>query len=146
MKVTMTIALLLLAPAALVFGSSAESACCDPPAAVQASAPQAAPSFFCRRTALSSEQRQRQQEVGKVLRAKLLKVREVERGYEFDYPDELSVYQALTEYIPFERSCCPFFEFSMRLDPEHGGIHLALMGSEGVKDFIRQQFAWAFTR
>jgi len=99
--------------------------------------------FFCNRTALTPEQRQRQQELGKTLGSALLGVQELSDGYEFEFKRGPGNYQALAEFTPMEVACCPFFDVSIRLEREQGKLWWRLTGREGVKPFIRAEFtAW----
>jgi hypothetical protein len=97
--------------------------------------------FYCDRTALTPEQRKRQQELGKMLRSSVLGIQELPDGFEFEFPYDPANYQALTEFTPFERACCPFFDISIRLEREGGKIWWGLTGREGVKQFIRAEFS-----
>lgn len=97
--------------------------------------------FFCDRTALTPEQRKRQQELGKMLRSSVLGIQELSDGFEFEFPYNPSTYQALTEFTPFERACCPFFDISIRLEREGGKLWWRLTGRDGVKQFIRAEFS-----
>jgi len=97
--------------------------------------------FFCNRTALTVEQRQHQQELGKTLRAALLGVQELADGYEFEFVPDPANYQALAEFTPLEHACCPFFDVSIRLEREGGKLWWRLTGREGVKPFIRAEFS-----
>jgi hypothetical protein len=97
--------------------------------------------FFCNRTALTAEQRQRQQELGKTLRDALLGVQELADGYEFEFVRSTVNYQALAEFTPMEHACCPFFDISIRLEREHGKLWWRLTGRDGVKPFIRAEFS-----
>jgi hypothetical protein len=97
--------------------------------------------FFCNRTALTPEQRQRQQELGKTLGSALLGVQELADGYEFEFARAAGNYQALAEFTPMEVACCPFFDVSIRLEREHGKLWWRLTSREGVKPFIRAEFA-----
>src|SRR5579863_988527 len=47
---------------------------------------------------------------------------------------------ALAEWIAFERLCCPFLAFRLALQGD-GPVRLELGGAEGVKDFVRAEFA-----
>jgi hypothetical protein len=96
--------------------------------------------FFCNRTALTAEQRQHQQELGKTLRSALLGVQELADGYEFEFVPDRASYQALAEFTLLERACCPFFDVSIRLEREGGKLWWRLAGREGVKPFIRAEF------
>jgi hypothetical protein len=97
--------------------------------------------FYCDRTALTPEQRKRQQELGKILRSAVLGIQELPDGFEFEFPSDSSNYQALTEFTPLERACCPFFDISIRLEREGGKLWWSLTGREGVKQFIKAEFA-----
>jgi len=97
--------------------------------------------IYCDRTALTPEQRKRQQELGKILRSSVLGIQELPDGFEFEFPYDLANYQALTEFTPFERACCPFFDINIRLEREGGKIWWGLTGREGVKQFIRAEFS-----
>jgi hypothetical protein len=96
--------------------------------------------FACDMTALSNAQRLRHQELGDALRPALCALRELSDGYEFEFPFQPAIYDALTQLTPLEHACCPFFTITIRLAP---GNQLAwqLTGSEGVKQFIRMEFA-----
>jgi hypothetical protein len=96
--------------------------------------------FFCDRTALTAAQRQRQQELAKILRTSVLGIQELPDGFEFEFPSNPSNYQALTEFTPLERACCPFFDISIRLEREGGKLWWRLTGREGVKQFIQAEF------
>jgi hypothetical protein len=108
----------------------------NPSSATKAESP-----FFCNRTALTAEQRQRQQELSKTLRASLLGVQELADGYEFEFAPDRANFQALAEVTPLEHACCPFFDVSIRLEREHGKLWWRLTGREGVKPFIRAEFS-----
>jgi len=97
--------------------------------------------FFCDRTALTSEQRKRQQELGKILGSSVLGIQELPDGFEFEFPSDSSNYQALTEFTPLERACCPFFDISIRLEREGGKLWWRLTGRDGVKQFIHAEFS-----
>lgn len=97
--------------------------------------------FFCDRTALTSEQRKRKQELGKALGSSVLGIQELPDGFEFEFPYDPSNYQALTEFTPLERACCPFFDISIRLEREGGKLWWRLTGREGVKQFIHAEFS-----
>jgi hypothetical protein len=113
-------------------------------ASVQQSTPanaKAETPFYCDRTALTPEQRKRQQELGRILRSSVLGIQELPGGFEFEFPSDSANYQAITEFTPMERACCPFFDISIRLEREGGKLWWQLTGREGVKQFIRAEFA-----
>ena len=99
--------------------------------------------FACNRSALNSEERQRHTALGPKLRSLRKSVRELPDGYEFEFPSDQKTFQMVSEWVIKERSCCPFFEFGLRLEQEGGPLWVRLSGREGTKDFIQQELpAW----
>jgi hypothetical protein len=88
---------------------------------------------------LTAEQRKRHVEISLMMRASLRTVRELNNGFEFEFPSDASHYGALTEYIPMERACCPSYDIGLRLEREGGSLWLSLTGREGVKPHIRSE-------
>lgn len=96
--------------------------------------------FACDPMALSAQARKRRfDELGPKLRTFQKHVRELPDGYEFEFPVEAS--PIVWEWIEGERLCCPFFDIGARFEREHGGFWLRLTGREGVKAFVRSDFA-----
>jgi len=95
--------------------------------------------FACNMNALSREERPRHNELDGVLRTALRAVHELEHGYEFEFPLMPANYRALAELTPLEHACCPFFDIAIMLGQDDRLIW-RLTGSEGVKQFIRQEF------
>lgn len=91
----------------------------------------------CDRLALTAEQRHRHfEEVGPELRAKRKSVRALADGYEFEFPGDSDTFQLAAEWARVEHICCPFFEISLRLEPEGGALLVRVTGREGVKQFM----------
>jgi hypothetical protein len=94
--------------------------------------------FYCNRLALTPEVRKRHfEELGPRLRSLRKSVRELKNGYEFEFPGDTATYQLLTEWAIQERLCCPFFDISLRLEPEGGPLWMRLSGRQGTKEFIK---------
>lgn len=122
---------------------------CSAPSAALADSPEpssASSSFYRDRSGLTAEQRERKKEVGKILRSALIGIREIDQGFEFEYPADLETYREAADFVPLERACCPFFEFGIRLEPAGGRLRVSLTGPEGVKGFIREEFSALFER
>jgi hypothetical protein len=114
--------------------------CPQLPAAHKTSSPSATKGspFYCNRLALTPEVRKRHfEELGPKLRSLRKSVRELKNGYEFEFPGDTTTYQLLTEWAIQERLCCPFFDISLRLEPEDGPLWLRLSGRQGTKEFIK---------
>jgi len=136
--------LLIIAITATILGAYAASQIAAERQARQSAPPTTAQketAFFCDRTALTPEQRRRQQDLGKTLRTAVLGIQELPDGFEFEFSPDPANYQALTEFTPLERACCPFFDVSIRLEREGGKLWWRLTGRDGVKQFIRAEFA-----
>ena len=98
--------------------------------------------FACNRLALDTAARARHFDVlGPALAKARQSVRELENGYEFEYPPDRNTVQQLMEWAAGERLCCPFFDIEVRLEREGGSVWLRLTGREGTKQFIRSDFA-----
>lgn len=86
------------------------------------------------------EEAERREEIGKTFEA-CLRVDELEDGYEFRFPGSPEWATKLTEFIVFERECCPFFVFELVFEPGGGPIGLRMRGQEGAKDFAAEMVA-----
>ncbi len=102
--------------------------------------------FACNRAALTPQARKRHfDELSPALRARKKSIRELRDGFEFEFPHDTATFKLLSEWVDGERLCCPFFDVDMRFDREGGSLWLRLTGREGVKQFIRADFAAWFT-
>jgi hypothetical protein len=92
----------------------------------------------CNPLALSSGERTRHfNELGPALRSLKMSVRELDNGYEFEFPGDRATLQLLAEWVTQERECCPFFEITLRLEPDQGVARLRLTGREGAKMILK---------
>ena len=96
--------------------------------------------FICDMTALSKEDRFRHWQLADFLLSKLQEMREIPDGHEFLFQLDQATYDALSQITLLEHACCPFFEISIHLKPDSQLIW-QLTGTEGVKQFIRMEFA-----
>jgi hypothetical protein len=98
--------------------------------------------FACDRAALTPEKRKRHfDELGPALRSLRKSTHELADGFEFEFPADAATYQLLAEWVGGERLCCPFFDIDLRVVREGGAFWLRLTGREGVKQFIKVDFA-----
>ena len=94
--------------------------------------------FYCNIHAFTPAERKRHfDDLGPQLRSVRTSVRELDNGYEFEFPGDAATYALLTEWAIQERRCCPFFDIGLRLGAENGSIWLSLTGRPGTKDFIK---------
>src|ERR1700733_1861119 len=98
--------------------------------------------FACDRAALTAQARKRHfDELSPALRARKKSIRELRDGFEFEFPSDTATFQLVSEWVGGERLCCPFFDIDVHAEREGGSLWLRLTGREGVKQFIRADFA-----
>jgi hypothetical protein len=97
--------------------------------------------FACNRSALTAADRKRHfDELGPALRSMVKNVRELQDGYEFEFPADTEVFRLVAEWAAGEHLCCPFFDIDLRQEREKGTLWLRLSGGPGVKQFIEADF------
>jgi hypothetical protein len=93
--------------------------------------------FYCDRGALTPAERARHFDVlGPALIARRQAVRELPDGYEIQFASDKQTFQDLVEFVEAERRCCPFFDITLRMTPEHGPLWVRFSGRPGTKQFI----------
>ena len=98
--------------------------------------------FACDRLALDPVARKRHfDELAPALAAADRSHRELPDGFEFEFPPDAATVQRVLEFAAGERLCCPFFDIVVRMERERGSVWLRLTGGEGVKQFIKADFA-----
>ena len=65
-------------------------------------------------------------------------VEELPTGYAFRLPEDRLLKAA--EFIAYERLCCPFFNFSLDVEPNGGPIWLRLTASTEIKQLMQVEF------
>jgi hypothetical protein len=101
--------------------------------------------FACDRAALTPEARKRHfDELGPALRDRKKAIHELADGFEFEFPGDPATVRLLTEWVAGEHLCCPFFDIDVKMDREGGALRLRLTGREGVKQFVKADFAGWF--
>ena len=95
--------------------------------------------FVCDMEALSPEERPKHLAVLRRLFSLVQGIDELPNGYAFLLADGPNVLSDTAEFISRERLCCPFFGFSLDVEPEGGSVWLHLTGRDGVKPFIQAE-------
>lgn len=66
-----------------------------------------------------------------------------------DVPDGLTLelpgneYRAVTEFIAYERLCCPFLRFNLDVEPGRSPMRLRIDGPPGTGAFLRMELGLA---
>ena len=86
------------------------------------------------------EFQQRRADLLKTFQVALLETKELADGYAYRFPSGANWIAQLAQLITFERECCPFLRFNLRLEPANGPLWLELTGPEGTKSFLQSLF------
>ena len=97
----------------------------------------------CVMAALDDAQKRRRRELEERTGASIEEVRELADGYAVRLPSDARTLLEVAEFVTYERLCCPFLDFEIRVEREGGPLWLRLAGREGVKEFVRQEFGFA---
>jgi hypothetical protein len=115
-----------------------------PLAAVQNPRGGTASPFFCNLKALTTSERVDHEQLTMRLAQATRTTSEMPDGYAFELDASHISMLDLARWSEFERRCCPFFDFHLEARRESGPLTLRLTGRDGVKEFIRVEFAKAF--
>jgi hypothetical protein len=94
----------------------------------------------CNINGIPPQERSRYGRLVETLRHAIQERRELPDGYAFQMDTKQIDTGQLVEWIELERRCCPFFGFEVHWDRKNGPVWLHLTGSEGVKNFILNEF------
>ena len=97
--------------------------------------------FYCNLKALTPEERTHLKQLGDKLKASRTKIVEMGNGYEFQFSPKNVTLAELTDWVRMESRCCSFFDFHIDLENEGTLLCLRLTGEDGIKQFIRNEFA-----
>lgn len=81
----------------------------------------------------------RRNELAKEIFSECRDINELSDGYEFRFAGDDVWFNKLTEFVAFERKCCPFFIFNLTFELNQSAIVLRLQGAEGTKEFIKEE-------
>ena len=87
-----------------------------------------------------AEFQQRRADLLNTFRGALLETRDLADGYAYRFPSEANWISQMAQLITFERECCPFLRFNLRLEPANGPLWLELTGPEGTREFLQSLF------
>ena len=64
-------------------------------------------------------------------------VAELPDGYQLTWSNDPQAYAKLAEFIGFERRCCPFLDFELRVSGPDAPVTLLLRADDDTKAFIK---------
>jgi hypothetical protein len=97
--------------------------------------------FFCSIKALTPTERAHHKELTAKLLAERKESVETPTGYEFQFNPKSVSLAELADWVGAESKCCSFLDFHIDVEAEGNLLCLRLTGAQGVKDFIRSEFA-----
>lgn len=71
---------------------------------------------------------------------KIVKVEELETGYDLIFHEPIQYSEELLEFINFERECCSNFSFALVFEPNNKATHLQMYGSKEIKEEVKNGF------
>ena len=95
------------------------------------------PILACDLTAIPADVREEHVVNAPQLFATAQEVRELADGFAIRFDNDAGKFMSIARFIENERRCCPFFRFSVDVEPSGGPIWLRLTGGEGVKELLR---------
>lgn len=96
-----------------------------------------AQSLACDLTAIPADAREEHVISAPQLFALAQEVQDLPNGFAIRFLNEQGRFLALAKFIENERLCCPFFNFTLELEPNNGPLWLRLTGAEGVKEILQ---------
>ena len=100
--------------------------------------------FRCDMSAIEPPQRKQHIATTVAVFRAVEEIHELPNGYAFRLPNDATMLLQTAEFILREKLCCPFFGFSVEVEPEGGSLWLRLTGEEGIKPFIQAELGEAF--
>ena len=94
----------------------------------------------CVLSALTAEQREREDVLLKEHRRSVREVKERDDGYSFRYDPDMNLFGRMAELVALEHRCCPFLDFQLQWGRASSDPWLHVRGGARVKDFVLETF------
>jgi hypothetical protein len=95
----------------------------------------------CDLSAIPADERENHIATAPELFKSVTESRELPNGYAFRFPAETETVLKIAHYIANERLCCPFFGFTIEVEPGQAGLWLHLTGTPEVKQFMKLEMS-----
>ena len=102
------------------------------------------PPLTCNMDVFTPAQRDSHVENTMQLMRAVQRIQEIENGYRFTFSGETARITKIAEFISKERLCCPFLNFTLKVNSSMEPVSLSLAGPEGTQEFLRLEFSGAF--
>jgi hypothetical protein len=67
-------------------------------------------------------------------------IHELPNGYAWRLPSTPEILTLVAEDLHMERLCCPFVNYTLEIEPNHGPFWLRMTGDGGVKEFLKMAY------
>ena len=94
-------------------------------------------SLACDLTAIPADVREEHVITAPQLFETAQEVQELPNGFAIRFLNEPGKFMEIAKFIENESLCCPFFDFSVEVEPHRGQLWLRLTGGEGVKELLQ---------
>lgn len=94
-------------------------------------------SLACDLTAIPADVREEHAVTAPQLFETAQEVQELPNGFAICFLNEPGKFMEIAKFIENESLCCPFFDFSVEVEPHRGPLWLRLTGEEGVKELLQ---------
>lgn len=94
------------------------------------------PSIACDPNAINKKERTEHNRNAEYVLASVTRIQELNDGYALQLPLSTDMIRNAAAFIALERLCCPFFHFSLEVEPNQGGLWMQLIGDEKVKQYL----------
>lgn len=95
----------------------------------------------CVLTALTQEQREREDVLLKEHLTSMREIKEQTDGYSFRYDPDMALFGRMAELVALEHRCCPFLDFELEWTRGNSSPWLHVRGGVRVKAFVKETFA-----
>ena len=94
-------------------------------------------SLACDLTAIPADVREEHVVIAPQLFETAQEVQELPNGFAIRFLNEPGKFMEIAKFIENDSLCCPFFDFSVEVEPHGGPLWLRLTGGEGVKELLQ---------
>lgn len=92
--------------------------------------------IVCDLTAIPAPVREQHLTTARQLFQSAEEIRELSDGYTVRLPNAPGMWLALATFVEHERRCCPFWRFTLTVEPNDGPLWLALSGPADAKALL----------
>ncbi|MED3497185.1 hypothetical protein [Brevibacillus agri] len=93
----------------------------------------------CCHTVFTEAERVEYKSIWEELDSRRISIAELEKGVQYQFPEDQDTLRLVQEWVRLERKCCPFLTFTVIASSEENPILLELTGNDEAKAFLRNE-------